>query len=139
MKKILVNLIFITGVAVTALSQGPYDLKVVPEAIKNKASVIVHLESAQYEVENLEKASLSVHRIFTVVNEDGKKELFFSQGTSRYRSLEDVEIKVYDANGKQTGKYKKKDMVTQAAGDGLIDDGNITYFSIASSTYPVTV
>jgi transglutaminase-like putative cysteine protease len=111
----------------------------VPEAVKNKAWVVMHQENINVEVESLDKAKLKVHQVYTVVNEEGKKDLFFNEYTTKAMSLEDAEIRVYDANGRQLGKYKKKDMRTEAAGEGLIEDGAITYFMIPSSAYPLTV
>ena len=101
--------------------------------------MITHLENIDLEVEDLDKVTFSVHKIFTVMNEDGKEYLFFNEYTSKYYSLDDAEIKVYDANGKQTGKYKKKDMTTVANGEGLIEDGYMTYYRITTASYPVTV
>ena len=54
-------------------------------------------------------------------------------------SLNDAEIKVYDANGKQLSKHKKKEMSTRAVGEGLIEDGNLVYYIINESTFPLTV
>src|SRR5205814_5789815 len=59
--------------------------------------------------------------------------------TSKSVSLDEVEIRVYDGNGKQMGKYKKKDMATTIMGEGLIEDGQVTIFRIPNSSYPVTV
>jgi len=116
-----------------------YSLASIPEAIKNKASVIMHLKNINLEVEDLDKVTLSVHKIFTVMNEDGKESLLFNEYNSKYYSLDDAEIKVYDVNGKQVGKYKKKDMRTVAIGEGLIEDGYMTYYNITTASYPVTV
>lgn len=116
-----------------------YNLATVPEAIKHKASVITHLENIDLEVEDLDKVTLNVHKIFTVMNEEGKQALLFNEYTSKYYSLDDAEIKVYDANGKQTAKYKKRDMTTVANGEGLIEDGYVTYYRISTASYPVTV
>ncbi|MEI9809833.1 MAG: hypothetical protein WDO16_19310 [Bacteroidota bacterium] len=49
-----------------------------------------------------------MHKIFTVVNEDGRDALLFNEYTTRYVSLDEAEIRVFDANGKQTGKFKKR-------------------------------
>jgi hypothetical protein len=139
MKKIT-GFLLITLVCQYATAQSwAYSLASIPEAIKNKASVITHLENIDMEVEDLDKVTYSVHKIFTVMNEEGKQDLEFYVATSKYVSLGDAEIKVYDANGKQTGKYKKKDMITQANGEGLIEDGYVTYYRISTSSYPVTV
>ncbi len=138
MKKILV-LYLLLNLLLPASAQSPYDLKAIPDAVKNKASIIVHQEDISFEVENLEKANLSVHKVFTVMNEEGKPALLFNEYSTKYVLLDDVEIRVYDANGKQTGKYKKKDMSTVATGEGLIEDGYVTYYPISTASYPVTV
>lgn len=124
---------------IAAQSGWLYSLANVPETIKAKANVITHLHNVDLEVGDLDKAKLSVHKIFTVVNGDGRNALVFNEYTSKYVSLDDAEIKVYDQNGKQTAKYKKKDMRTVATGEGLIEDGYVTYYDISSTSYPVTV
>ena len=140
MKKITGLFLLILFVCQYAVAQSwAYSLASIPETIKNKASVITHLENFDLEVEDLDKMTYSVHKIFTVLNEDGKRSLGFAEYNSKYYSLNDVEIKVYDANGKQTGKYKKKDMRTEAIGEGLIEDGYVTYYNITTGSYPVTV
>lgn len=106
--------------------------------IKN-ASVLMQEENIQMEISEIDRCSYKVHQLFTVLNEQGKDALDFVQYSSKQISLEDAEIKVYDANGKQKDKFKKRDMITQATGDGLIEDGFITYYRISSTKYPVTV
>ncbi len=93
---------------VTAQSKWLYSLSNVPETIKTKAAVINHLNNTVFEVEDIDKARLSVHKIFTVTNEDGKYALLFNEYTSKYATLDDAEIKIYDLNGKQTARYKKR-------------------------------
>jgi hypothetical protein len=140
MKKSIVPFIIFLFAAFSSSGQGgPYSLSAVPENVKNNANVITHLESIDLKVESIDKTTMSVHRIFTVLNEDGKRSLLFNEYTTKFISLEDAEIKVYDANGKQTGKYKKKDMTTVAVGEGLVDDGYVTYYPIQTASYPVTV
>ena len=123
-----------------ALSQSVlYNLANVPEQIKNKASVIMHSENIELEIESTDKVTLTDHKMFTVVNEDGRDWLEFGEYSNQFMSLEEVEIKMYDANGKQLGKYKKRDMSTVAAGEGLIPDGYVTHFKIPALTYPITI
>ena len=139
MRKLIALLLF--GVcSFAALAQkASFNLDSVPQSLKAKASVIVHLENINVEVESVEKASLSVHKIFTVLNEEGKNALVFNEYSTRFISLDDAEIKVYDNKGKLLNKYKKKDMTTVAVGEGLVEDGYVTYLNIPSSSYPVTV
>ena len=139
MKKIFLSFLYCSFVVLTNGQKWAYSLDDVPDSIKNKATVIVHLEEINFEVESLNKANLSIHKIFTVVNEEGEKALFFNQYSTKQASLKDVEIKVYDKNGRQTGKYKKKDMRTIAIGEGLVEDGFMTYYPIEVYNYPVTI
>ena len=126
--------------ATTARSQTiPVNLSAVPDSLKKGAAVIVHAENISYEVESLDEARLKVQRLFTVTNEEGKQALVFNEYNTKYVSLTDAEIKVYDASGKQVAKHKKRDMLTTAVGDGLIEDGYVTYLQIPATVYPVTV
>ena len=122
-----------------AAQKVPYSLAAVSETLKNKASIITHLENTDFEVESLDKATLRVHKIFTVMNEGGKNALLFNEYNTRSVSLENAEIHVYDGTGKQVAKYRKKDMSTVAVGEGLVEDGYVTYFHITPPSYPVTV
>lgn len=141
MTKIILSFLWISLICQSAPAQSPwaYSLATVPDSIKNKASVITHFENIELEVEGLDKARFSVHKIFTVVNDEGRQALLFNQYTSKYVSLGDAEIKVYDVNGRQTGKYKKKEMTTVATGEGLIEDGYVTYYRVSTISYPVTI
>ncbi|MDP4262981.1 MAG: DUF3857 domain-containing protein [Bacteroidota bacterium] len=138
-KSILYILVSCFSCIVASGQTGPYSLTTVPEAVRNKANVIMHSENIELQIDGPDKVNFKVHQVFTVANEDGKRNLFFTEYSNRFMSLEDVEIRVYDANGKQAGKYKKKEMRTEAEGEGLIPDGYLTYFKIPATSYPVTV
>ncbi|HEY0058893.1 MAG TPA: DUF3857 domain-containing protein [Flavisolibacter sp.] len=132
--------LFLSLFWVSAKTQtGPYSLKAVSEELKSKASVITHLEDINLEIESLDKATLTVKKVFTVLNEEGVHALFFNQYSSKFVSLDNAEIRVFDQNGKQVSKYKKKDMITAAVGEGLIEDGYITYYRVQPSSFPFTV
>jgi transglutaminase-like putative cysteine protease len=139
MKKHFIIAAFMTLAVSPVLAQLPYLISSVSEPIKKNANVITRLENQVFEVSDLDKATLNIHRVVTVVNDQGKDALFFSQYTSKYLALDDAEIKVYDAFGRQVNKYRKKDMRTVASGEGLIEDGYYTYFAIPVPGYPVTV
>jgi transglutaminase-like putative cysteine protease len=116
-----------------------YALSAVAEPVKKNAHTITRYENQVYEVSDIDRATLNIHRVVTVVDAKGRGALTFVAHTSKFVALDDVDIKVFDSNGKQVGKYRKKDMSTVASGEGLIEDGYYTYFEIPVSTYPVTV
>jgi hypothetical protein len=82
-------------------------LSSVPETVKNNADIVVHRENTDVDIQGVEKFTMKVDRIFTVLNENAKADLVFKQYSSKNISLEDAEIKVYDAGGNKwqsTGK-----------------------------------
>ena len=139
MKKITLSIFFVSLVLSAWNQIISYNLSAIPDSVKKGAKVIVQFENQVFTIEDINDASLYVHKIYTVVNEDGKDELDFVVNTTKFISLSDAELKVYDANGKQISKHKKKEMSTHAMGEGLVDDGYVTYYSVNASNYPVTI
>jgi transglutaminase-like putative cysteine protease len=117
----------------------PLNLAAIPEGLKTSADVIVHSENINLEIESLDNARVKVQKVFSVLNEKGKNALVFHEYSSKAVSLEEAEIKVYDRNGKEVEKHKKKEMATTAVGEGLIEDGYVTYYRVTPPSYPVTV
>ncbi|MDQ6902014.1 MAG: DUF3857 and transglutaminase domain-containing protein [Bacteroidota bacterium] len=106
--------------------------------IKN-ASVIKNEENILLDITSVDRFTYTVHKVETVLNEKGRDELNFVEYTNKYISLDNVEIKVFDESGKQVTKFSKKDLTTVANGEGLIEDGYISYLRIPAPGYPVTV
>lgn len=116
-----------------------YNAASIPETLKKNASVIVHSETTNVDIEDIDKATVKVRKIFTVLDDEGQDELLFNEYSNKYYVLDDAEIKVFDQNGKQTAKYKKKEMGTRAVGEGLVEEGFVTYYKVPAPSYPVTV
>lgn len=116
-----------------------YSAASIPEELKKNAAVVTLLNNTDVEVEDVDKAVIKTHKVFTVMNEEGKDALMFQQFCNKYISLEDAEIKMFDKNGKQMARYKKKELLNTAVGEGLIEDGYMTYYRLSTAAYPVTV
>src|SRR2546429_2524571 len=122
MKKILCAIGFLFSFS--AFSQpASLDVAGIPDTLKKNASIIKRFEDIVFEVSDIDRATLDVHQIYTIMNEQGKGELLFNQYSSKWLSLDEAEIRVFEAGGKQVAKYKKKDMTTVANGEALIEDG----------------
>ncbi len=111
----------------------------IPDSLKANAQVITEEENSFFDVTDIDRARLTVHKRFTITSAAGKRFLVFHQFSNKFISLEDAEVKVYGPDGKVSGKYKKKDMFTTAVGDGLVDEGYQTFLQLSGGTYPVTI
>src|SRR5690242_17359425 len=117
MKHTLLSIAF--SLCLLAGRSQSYSAASIPEDLKKNADVVVLLDNTNVEVEDVDKASIKTQRIFTVLNEEGKHALMFQQYCNKYVSLDDAEIKMYDKNGKQIARYKRKELSSTAIGEGL--------------------
>lgn len=108
-------------------------------ALIANASVIKNEENILLDITAIDRFTYTVHKVETILNEKGREQLDFVQYTNKYINLDMVEIKVFDESGKQVTKFTKKDMTTVAYGEGLIEDGNLSYLRIPVQGFPVTI
>ncbi len=130
----------ITFLPVICCCQPPnYSVSLVNDSLVKRANVIKRSEDIFFEVTDEDRAYLTIHKIFTVTSSNGRDALLFNEYSNKAVLLNDAEIRVFDASGIQTAKYKMNDMTTRAMGEGLVPDGKVTYFEIPALTYPVTI
>jgi hypothetical protein len=139
--RILLSLFAIVSVATGYAQNISYSAATIPAALKERAHVIKRYENITFSVKDVDAATYDVHQIYTVLDEGGASTLRFREYTSSHRSINDVDIRVYDASGKQINRYKKKDLNKVAPQDGfsLIVDGNVLFLDVSVPSYPVTV
>ena len=111
----------------------------IKEELTKNANTVKRFEKVEIEISGPDKVLLHSHEVITILNEKGKSELDFYVYTSKSHALDDAEIKLYDKNGVQLEKYKKKDFSSQAAGSGLVEDGTIYFINLSTGSFPVTI
>ena len=141
MKKIFLSVFAVVLVALSNAQDISYSAATIPAALKEGAHVIKRYENIVFTVKDVDAASYSVHQVYTVLDEGGASILRFRKYSSSRQSINDVDIRVYDATGKQINRYKKKDLFKVASQDGfsLIVDGNVQGIDVNAPTYPITV
>lgn len=139
MKRTSILLFSISFFLGTRAQQFSFDTASIPAAVKQNVSVVVRAENIEFEVSDLDHAKLSIHRVVTVLNEKGKEELYFKEITDKFRTLDDVDIRVYDMAGKTVGKYKDHDLTTRALAEDFMDDYKAHFLRIAVPFFPVTI
>ena len=109
MKNLLLILLF-SSITTEIFSQvNVYDASTIPATLKENAHSVKREEKINFEVKDISNAKLSVHQVFTVLDPEADDVLFFKQITDEFTKLDDAEIRVFDADGKQVNKYKMKD------------------------------
>jgi hypothetical protein len=139
MKKIIFSALAIVWTAVSYAQDISYAAATIPAILKEGAHVVTRSEEIKYVVKDLDKASLTVHKVYTILDEEGKSELFFALNTDKTKRVDEVDIRIYDAFGRQINKFKKKDLLKQASQGGLVDEGVYHWISIPATSFPVTI
>ncbi|MCW3090897.1 MAG: hypothetical protein JWP81_1966 [Ferruginibacter sp.] len=117
-----------------------YDAATLPEELKKDAYSVKREEKIEFEVKSMGKASLKIHTVVTVLNENGKDQLDFQTYSDQFHSLENFSIQLFDSKGVSVKKYKRSDLYQQASqGSDLITDGKMYFLRVPASAYPVTI
>jgi len=138
--KIIINIMLLAFVLPCCYAQNiVYNAASMPEQLTKNAYSVIREERINFDVKAINKASYKVHKVVTVLNENGKDELEFHEFTDKFVSLESVQIQLYDARGAIIRKYKKADLIVQTSGEGLVPDGKVFHIEFPAPAYPLTI
>ena len=134
------TLLFLLGIAWCSHAQiNIYSALTIPDSLKKDANMVIREESIKLSIKDKNTARYDVKQVFTVLNEQAKKYLFFYFHSDKFHVLDEAEIKVYDLLGNRKNTYSKKEMTSLNYGDGLVPEGKLTYFDVNAPSYPLTV
>lgn len=111
----------------------------IAENLKTRAHVVKRYEQLYFEVKDVDRTTLKVHKVYTVLDKEGDRALIFSEHENKITKLEDVDIKVYNFLGMEINRYRKKDLKKSGWSSGLVEDGVNYYLEIGTAQYPITV
>lgn len=139
------KLIFFRLLCIIAISpfslkaQLPYDTASIPMDIRQEAHTFKRDEKIEVDIQDADKVIYHIQRAVTIFDSKGNSELYFQQYTDKFITMESVELRVYDAKGLLLSKYQKKDMLSHADGEGLVEDGKSYFLKIPAPQYPLTI
>src|SRR5690349_15889451 len=126
-KTILVFILFSAFSSEVKSQSVNYDPVNIATTISKNASFVVRSENIEFVVTDIDRAKIHVHRIITILNDQGAKALLFHEQADKFESLEDVDIKLLNNDGAIVENYKQNDLNVVSLGEGLIDDAKDYY------------
>ncbi|MEO5997571.1 MAG: DUF3857 domain-containing protein [Chitinophagaceae bacterium] len=114
--------------------------KIPPELLVN-AYAVKRYEDIRFEVVNLDKAKYYHKVAYTILNEKGDKFAHCLEDYDKLQSVESIEGRLYDENGRKIKSLKQSDIQDRTgSGEGnLADDNRIKFHSFYHKVYPYTV
>ncbi len=118
-----------------------YSYNSVPEELLVNADAVVRLDQMQVVVESRDVMRVSSKRVVTVINENGDKYIHASTYYDKGVKIGTLEAKIYNKQGNEIKKIKKKDFLDHSAVSGgtLYSDSRVKYMRYTPTEYPYTV
>ncbi len=118
-----------------------YAVGLIPKDLLKNANAVVRIEELQFEIKSTREAITRNRFVVTILNEAGERWADFSEYYDKHRDISSIEGTLYDANGRQLKKIKKKDVedISGTSESNLIDDNRVKRHSFYHKVYPYTV
>lgn len=134
----LVMLFFTTFV----FSQKPeYSTLLIPDSLKQNANAVVRLNQIDIGIVSQRNMIVKTKRVVTVLNEKGLGAIDAAESYDKRTTIKAVEATVFDSEGKEIKKIKRKDFKDQSAADGvtIFSDNRYLYLDYTPIQYPFTI
>jgi hypothetical protein len=118
-----------------------YPVSEIPADLKENVDVVYREDQMGFKIKNKSSASLYVHIVVTIFNENGNRYARRSVGYDKLSKIVDFNGFAFDATGKQIKRLKNADIYDHAAFDGfsLFSDNRVKSANLEQSAYPYTV
>ena len=115
-------------------------VSLIPAELKENADAVVRLEKVDITISGIKSMSEKKTRIVTVLNESGLHTINAAEYYDKSTSVRSIEAVVYDQQGNQVKKFKRKDFNDYAISQGsIITDNRVLYLDYTPVQYPFTV
>ncbi len=114
----------------------------IPDSLKKDANSVVRYAEKNLEVKSISKIVMTSSTVTTLLNSQAEDELSFYYGYDSFTTYNDIDIRVYDANGILDKKYSKKDfqdITSDWSSSTLITDGRYLRLTVGVPSYPSTI
>ncbi len=116
-----------------------YDTASIPETMKKDARSVIRLDKTEIDIRDNDKVVFREHQAITYWSDRDFSQRYVVEYTDQFTDLDQMDIRMYDAQGKLQSRYSKKDMMSQATGDDLVENYKVYYLQLTPLSFPVTV
>ncbi len=129
------------AVYITKAQESNYSYQSIPNNLLENANAVVRDNSIEITIEDFDKMIVQKREVVTVLNKLGNVDARLVEGYDEDTKIDDLSVKIFDANGKEIKKYKKRDFTDVSAVDGgtLYSDSRVKYIDYTPISYPYTV
>ena len=124
---------------VLIIAQSNYSVKSIPKDLLEGANAVIRFDETVITLDNFNDMTIKTKMVVTVLNRRGLSAVQPFANYSNSSAISKIEAFVYDEQGKQTKKYKKKDFIDKSASGGnLYTDNRVLVLNFVPTNYPFT-
>ncbi|MFN3840541.1 MAG: DUF3857 domain-containing transglutaminase family protein [Cyclobacteriaceae bacterium] len=140
LKNLLTCIVLLTAGGVCN-AQSLYPVNQIPEGLTDQADVVMREDRVTFSILAQDKATLSVYKAITILNDNGKNYAVEVLGYDKLSKITSFKGASYDPTGKLIRKLKPSEIYDQSAFDGfsLYSDNRLKAAQLGHGSYPYTV
>lgn len=141
MKHIFIPMMLLFLATSICSAQNTFNYKNIPVELLSKSNSVIVEEDITIDVSSPTQLLYQNRKVVTVLNENGKQNATAFINYDKDKKIDEVNVKVYDKNGVEIEKYKKRDFKDVSSSDGfsLYTDDRILYLDYTPVGYPYTL
>lgn len=114
---------------------------IVPDSIACNASAVLRYSNTKLTINKVDDIELNVEYAITILNSSGDSHGNFVAFYDKFKTISDLECRLYNVLGKEVEKYKAKDFedISLAAGYSVFEDSRGKILRPRFSKYPYTL
>jgi len=135
-----ISLLLLFFCALPVAAQENLSFLTISDALKENANAVIRLDQTDITISARNSMTIKKARTVTILNELGMRYMDASEYYSKNTTIKNVEVLVYDAQGQQIKKIKRKEFKDQSLSEGSeILDGRMLYLDYTAVQYPFTI
>lgn len=118
-----------------------YPVENIPGNLKDNAFAVMREHNTVFRIMSKSRATLDIKYAVTVLDKNGEKYAFFNESYDKLRSLTNIKITIYDAEGEKIKKVRSNDIEDYCSFSGfsLYEDNRQKLYIPHINEYPYTV
>lgn len=126
--------------SVTIFAQKNYSIASLTKELTEYSNSILIDELVEIDVSDINKMKTKTHRVTAVLNKMGDGDANLYEFYDSNSKVKNIEVRIYNALGKEIGRYKKKDFQDASrTGNNMYVDARVLYLNYTPTTYPYIV
>lgn len=141
MKKLLFFILIFPLICLATNKDNKYDIRNIPLKLFADADAIIRNDETIFEIEDNNSAILKVKYAITILNKDAQHYGILSIGYDKFRTIEELDAIIFDADGEEIRDLEKSDIKDYSDFENftLYSDNRIKMLSLFHDKYPYTI